>query len=64
MLGVDHVGVVRESGDPRYAEGDVVIAHGRDLGVARTTAASPTWSRVSADWVVPVPAVARRRARR
>jgi acrylyl-CoA reductase (NADPH) len=55
VLGVDHVGVVRESGDPRYAEGDIVIAHGSDLGAVHHGGLA-AWSRVSADWVVPVPA--------
>ena len=54
VLGVDHVGVVRESGDARYAEGDVVIAHGHDLGVSHHGGLAD-WSRVSADWVVPLP---------
>jgi putative YhdH/YhfP family quinone oxidoreductase len=54
VLGVDHVGVVRESGDARYAEGDVVIAHGSDLGALHHGGLA-AWSRVSADWVVPVP---------
>jgi acrylyl-CoA reductase (NADPH) len=55
VLGVDHVGVVRESADSRYAEGDVVIAHGSDLGALHHGGLA-AWSRVSADWVVPVPA--------
>jgi acrylyl-CoA reductase (NADPH) len=55
VLGVDHVGVVRESGDARYRVGDVVIAHGSDLG-SLYHGGLATWSRVSADWVVPVPA--------
>ncbi len=40
---------------PRYAAGDVVIAHGNDLGAVHHGGLA-TWSRVSADWVVPVPA--------
>ena len=52
VLGVDHVGVVRESGDARYAAGDVVIAHGSDLGAVHHGGLA-AWSRVSADWVVP-----------
>jgi acrylyl-CoA reductase (NADPH) len=55
VLGVDHVGVVRESGDRRYAEGDIVIAHGSDLGAVHHGGLAG-WSRVAADWVVPVPA--------
>jgi acrylyl-CoA reductase (NADPH) len=55
VLGVDHVGVVRESGDARYADGDIVIAHGNDLGAVHHGGLA-AWSRVSADWVVPVPA--------
>ncbi len=55
VLGVDHVGVVRESGDARYSEGDVVIAHGSDLGALHHGGLA-AWSRVSADWVVPLPA--------
>src|SRR3954452_11868007 len=49
VLGVDHVGVVRESGDARYAEGDVVIAHGSDMGAVYHGGLAH-WSRVSADW--------------
>jgi acrylyl-CoA reductase (NADPH) len=55
VLGVDHVGIVRESGDERYADGDVVIAHGSDLGAVHHGGLAG-WSRVAADWVVPVPA--------
>jgi acrylyl-CoA reductase (NADPH) len=54
VLGVDHVGVVRESSDARYPEGDVVIAHGSDLG-ALYHGGLAAWSRVSSEWVVPVP---------
>jgi acrylyl-CoA reductase (NADPH) len=54
VLGIDHVGVVRESGDARYPEGAVVIAHGNDLGAVHHGGLA-AWSRVSADWVVPVP---------
>lgn len=54
VLGVDHVGLVHESGDARYAAGDVVIAHGSDLGAVHHGGLA-AWSRVSADWVVPVP---------
>jgi acrylyl-CoA reductase (NADPH) len=55
VLGVDHVGTVRESGDPRFPPGGDVIAHGRDLGVSHHGGLAE-WSRVPADWVVPVPA--------
>ena len=55
VLGVDHVGVVRESSDARFAEGDSVIAHGHDLGVSHHGGLAE-WSRVPADWAVPLPA--------
>jgi acrylyl-CoA reductase (NADPH) len=55
VLGVDHVGTVRGSSDPRFADGDVVLAHGRDLGVSHHGGLS-TWSRVPADWAVALPA--------
>ena len=55
VLGVDHVGVVRESSDARFAEGDTVIAHGHDLGVSHHGGLAE-WSRVPADWAVPLPA--------
>jgi acrylyl-CoA reductase (NADPH) len=55
MLGVDHVGVVRESSNARFAEGDTVIAHGHDLGVSHHGGLAQ-WSRVPADWAVPLPA--------
>jgi acrylyl-CoA reductase (NADPH) len=54
VLGVDHVGVVRESGDARFAEGDTVIAHGHDLGVSHHGGLAE-WTRVPADWAVPLP---------
>ena len=55
VLGVDHVGVVRESSDARFAVGDTVIAHGHDLGVSHHGGLAE-WSRVPADWAVPLPA--------
>jgi putative YhdH/YhfP family quinone oxidoreductase len=55
VLGVDHVGVVRESSDARFAEGDTVIAHGHDLGVSHHGGLAG-WTRVPADWAVPPPA--------
>jgi acrylyl-CoA reductase (NADPH) len=55
VLGVDHVGVVRESSDARFAEGDPVIVHGHDLGVSHHGGLAE-WARVPADWAVPLPA--------
>ena len=55
VLGVDQVGTVRESGDPRFSPGDVVLAHGRDLGVSHHGGLA-AWSRVPADWAVALPA--------
>jgi acrylyl-CoA reductase (NADPH) len=55
VLGVDHAGVVRESSDARFAEGDSVIAHGHDLGVSHHGGLAE-WARVPADWAVPLPA--------
>ncbi|MFM7251772.1 MAG: acryloyl-CoA reductase, partial [Ilumatobacteraceae bacterium] len=48
-------GVVVESRSPSVSVGDAVIVHGYDLGVAHHGGYSAL-ARVSADWVVPMPA--------
>lgn len=53
--GVDLAGVVVESSSPAVRVGDAVIVHGYDVGVAHHGGYS-TLARVSADWVVPMPA--------
>jgi acrylyl-CoA reductase (NADPH) len=55
VLGVDHVGVVRESSDARFAEGDTVISHGHDHGVSHHGGLAE-WTRAPADWALPLPA--------
>ncbi|HEY1479742.1 MAG TPA: acryloyl-CoA reductase [Gaiellales bacterium] len=55
VLGVDQAGIVRESDDPRLAVGDAVLAHGRALGVSHHGGFA-SWSRLPADWAVPLPA--------
>jgi acrylyl-CoA reductase (NADPH) len=51
--GIDLAGVV-ESGSGDFAEGDAVLAHGYDLGVAHHGGYAE-YARVPADWVVPLP---------
>jgi acrylyl-CoA reductase (NADPH) len=53
--GVDLAGEVLESSSPAADEGDRVIVHGYDLGVARHGGFAE-YARVPADWVVPLPA--------
>jgi acrylyl-CoA reductase (NADPH) len=51
--GIDLAGVVA-SGSGGFAEGDAVLAHGYDLGVAHHGGYAE-YARVPADWVVPLP---------
>ncbi|HEY5108267.1 MAG TPA: acryloyl-CoA reductase [Acidimicrobiales bacterium] len=52
--GVDLVGAVAASDDPAFAPGELVIAHGYDLGVARHGGFA-RFARVPAAWVVRLP---------
>lgn len=52
--GIDLSGTVVESGDPRFAKGDAVIATSYDLGVSHDGGFSQ-YARVPADWIVPMP---------
>ena len=51
--GIDLAGQVVVSGDPAFAVGDAVLAHGYDLGVSRHGGYSE-YQRVPAGWVVPL----------
>lgn len=51
--GIDLAGTVVGSSDPAFSVGDVVLAHGYDLGVARHGGYSE-YQRVPAGWVVPL----------
>ncbi len=51
--GVDLSGVVVESSDPRFKEGDAVLATSYDLGVSHYGGYSE-YARVKAEWVVPL----------
>ena len=51
--GIDLAGTVVESADG-VAEGDAVLVHGYDLGVAHHGGYAE-YARVPADWVVPLP---------
>lgn len=53
--GIDLSGVVIKSADPRFKEGDPVIATSFDIGVAHHGGYAEI-ARVPADWVVPLPA--------
>lgn len=53
--GIDLSGVVAESSDPRFKEGDEVIVTSYELGVSHYGGFSQ-YARVRADWVVPLPA--------
>jgi acrylyl-CoA reductase (NADPH) len=53
--GIDLAGVVVSSEDPRYAEGDQVIATSYEIGVSHYGGYSE-YARIPADWVVPLPA--------
>src|SRR6266566_2288093 len=52
--GVDLSGVVVESHDARFHEGDEVIVTSYDLGVSHYGGFSK-YARVKADWIVPLP---------
>ncbi len=52
--GIDLAGIVAESSDPRFKEGDAVITTSYDLGVSHSGGYSE-YARVRADWVVPLP---------
>lgn len=52
--GIDLAGVVEESSDVRFKEGDEVIATGYDLGVGHYGGFSE-YARIKADWLVPRP---------
>jgi acrylyl-CoA reductase (NADPH) len=53
--GIDLSGVVIKSADPRFKQGDPVIATSFDIGVAHHGGYAEI-ARVPADWVVPLPA--------
>ncbi len=53
--GVDVAGIVAASSDARFKEGDAVLVTGYDLGVGHDGGYAG-YSRVPADWVVPLPA--------
>src|SRR4051794_13576747 len=54
--GIDLAGeVVESSGDGGFSDGDQVLAHGYDLGVAHHGGYAE-YARVPSDWVVPLPA--------
>jgi acrylyl-CoA reductase (NADPH) len=52
--GIDLSGVVVESSDSRFKEGDKVLATGYDLGVSHSGGFSE-YARLKADWLVPLP---------
>jgi acrylyl-CoA reductase (NADPH) len=52
--GIDLAGEVVRSGDPAFRPGDVVLAHGYDLGVSRHGGFAE-YARVPAAWAVPLP---------
>ncbi|MGV9674321.1 oxidoreductase [Nocardia sp. NPDC003482] len=49
--GIDIIGEVSASDDPRFSPGDPVIAHGYEIGVSRNGGFAE-YARVPADWVV------------
>ena len=53
-IGIDFAGTVLESSDPRYAEGDSVVATGFDLGAVHAGGYAER-ARVPADWLAPLP---------
>ncbi|GEK34028.1 acrylyl-CoA reductase family protein [Kurthia sibirica] len=53
--GIDLAGVVVSSEDPRYKEGDEVIATSYAIGVSHFGGFSE-YARISAEWIVPLPA--------
>ncbi|MBV9617031.1 MAG: alcohol dehydrogenase catalytic domain-containing protein, partial [Ktedonobacteraceae bacterium] len=52
--GIDLAGIVAESSDARFKEGDQVIVTSYELGVSHSGGYSE-YARVRADWVVPLP---------
>ena len=52
--GIDLAGVVVSSEDPRYLEGDQVIATSYEIGVSHYGGYSE-YARIPADWIVPLP---------
>jgi acrylyl-CoA reductase (NADPH) len=52
--GIDLAGVVVSSEDPRYSEGDQVIATSYEIGVSHYGGYSQ-YARIPADWIVPLP---------
>lgn len=54
ILGIDAAGTVVSSNDPRFAEGDEVIATSFELGVSRDGGLSE-YASVPGDWLVPLP---------
>jgi acrylyl-CoA reductase (NADPH) len=53
--GIDLAGVIEESSDPNFKEGDEVLATSYDIGVSHYGGYSE-YARIKAEWVVPVPA--------
>ena len=53
--GIDLAGVVVSSSDPRFKEGDEVIATGYEIGVTHYGGYSE-YARIPGDWIVPLPA--------
>lgn len=53
--GIDVAGVVEESSDPNFKEGDEVIATSYELGVSHYGGYCE-YARVKAEWVIPLPA--------
>ncbi|MDP4157693.1 MAG: acryloyl-CoA reductase, partial [Bacillota bacterium] len=52
--GIDMAGIVVESKDPRFKEGDEVIATSYEIGVSHYGGYSE-YARIPADWIVPLP---------
>lgn len=52
--GIDLVGNVAKSSDPRFKEGDAVIVHGFGIGVEHD-GGHAQYARVPGDWVLPLP---------
>jgi acrylyl-CoA reductase (NADPH) len=52
--GIDLSGIVAESSDGRFKEGDEVLATGYDLGVSHSGGFGE-YARLKADWLVPLP---------
>ncbi len=55
VAGIDFAGTVRDSSDPRYRAGDAVVLTGWRVGEVHWGGYA-TRARVSADWLVPLPA--------